>query len=96
VSPPYDHRRAIVLWLGFVQFCTWVANEKKYARCKCKVTDSVLVLALELLCQHKTTLEDVVIDGSEVILALLELLGMCGNEVVSGEWFNKVRDKECC
>ena len=96
MSPPYDHHGAIVSWLGFVQFCIWVANENKCARCKCKVTDGVLVLALELLCQHKTTLEDVVMDGSKVILALLELLGMRGNEVVSGEWFNKVRDKECC
>ena len=33
-------------------------------------------------------------DVSEVLLALLELLGTCGNEFISGEWLNKVGDEK--
>ncbi len=41
------------------------------------------------------TLKDTVVDGSKVILVLLELPGTYGDEVVSGEWLDKVGDKEC-
>jgi hypothetical protein len=34
------------------------------------------------------------VNGGEVFLALFELLGACSNEVVGGEWFDEIRDKE--
>ena len=33
-------------------------------------------------------------NGGEVLLALFKLLGTCSNEVVGGEWFDKIGDKE--
>jgi len=33
-------------------------------------------------------------NGGEVLLALFELPGACGNEVISGKWFDKIGDKE--
>jgi hypothetical protein len=41
------------------------------------------------------TLNDAVVDKGKVILALLELSGMHCNEVIGGEWLDKVGDEEC-
>jgi hypothetical protein len=70
-------------------------NEDKCTGCKCKVADSILVLALKLLCQRETTLDDMVVDKGKVILALLKLSGTHCDKVVSGEWLDKVSDEEC-
>ncbi len=67
----HNQHGAIVLGLGFIHLGAWVANEDEHARFEIKVAYSVRVLSFELLCRCQMTLEDAVVDGSEVILALL-------------------------
>jgi len=76
-----DNHRAQVTWLHLVHVWVRVADKDKRAWGEVVVAYGIRVLLLELADRGVVAGADAIMDGSEVGRALLELAGVCGNEI---------------